>query len=136
MKWLLIIPKAVFRQRRRGGKAGKGLVAKRINCLVKGDWGGLFALLDSDCKQAKMEDRKGRKKAKERVFREEVEMEKKRKNAMLLLSKGLISKAVNRINSFGIGEMEDPVVLQQMEAKYPERGHRHSPSISNKRTVC
>ena len=122
LKWFLIIPKAIFRQSRRGGKAGKGLVAKRVNCLVKGDWGGLLALLEADCRQAKLEDRKGRNK-KKGVSREEVELEKKRKNAMLLLSKGLIGKAVRRINSFGIGNMEEPAVLEQMKAKYPDRGH-------------
>ena len=39
LKWFLILPKALFRQGRRGGKAGKGLVARRINMLVRGDWG-------------------------------------------------------------------------------------------------
>jgi hypothetical protein len=38
LKWLLIIPKAIFRQGRRRGKAGKGLVARRVNLLTRGDW--------------------------------------------------------------------------------------------------
>ena len=37
LKWLLILPKALFRQGRRGGKAGKGLIAKRVNYLVNGN---------------------------------------------------------------------------------------------------
>ena len=134
LKWLLIIPKAVFRQRKRGGKAGRGLMAKRINCLVKGDWGGLLTLLEADCKQAKMEDRKYKGKAKEDI-REEVEVENKRKTAMLLLSRGLISKAVRRINSYGIGNMEDLEVFAQMEAKYPERGHPLPTSVSKGQCV-
>ena len=109
-------------------------MAKRINCLVKGDWGGLLTLLEADCKQSKMEDRKFRGKAKEDI-REEVEVENKRKNAMLLLSKGLISKAVRRINSYGIGNMEDPKVLEQMEVKYPERGHPLPASVSRGQCV-
>ena len=122
LKWLLVIPKAVFRQSKRGGKAGKGLIAKRVNCLVRADWGGLLKLLEADCKQAKIESKKMKGKAREDV-RDEIELEKKRKNAMLLLSKGLFSKAVRRINSYGIGNMEDPSVLQQMQSKYPDRGH-------------
>ena len=119
LKWLLIIPKAVFRQSRRGGKAGKGLVAKRVNCLVKSDWGGLLALLDTDCKQAKEEEKKGRRTQRNEEDKEEVNLEQKRKNAMQLLSNVLISKAVRRIDSFGIGNMEDLKVLEQMKAKYP-----------------
>ena len=60
LKWFLILPKAVFRQAKRGGKAGKGLVAKRVNFLVKGDWGELLILLDTDCKEAKLEDKKNK----------------------------------------------------------------------------
>jgi hypothetical protein len=55
LKWFLILPKALFRQGRRGGKAGKGLIARRMNLLVRGDWGGLLTLLDQDCRRAKME---------------------------------------------------------------------------------
>ena len=79
-------------------------------------------MLEADCRQSKLEDRKGRNE-KKGDSKEEVELEKKRKNAMLLLSKGLIGKAVRRINSFGIGNMEEPAVLEQMKAKYPDRGH-------------
>ena len=134
LKWFLILPKAVFRQAKRGGKAGKGLVAKRVNCLVKGDWGELLILLDTDCKEAKLEDKKN-KNAKKKETKEEVEKERKRKNAMILLSKGLISKAVRRINSFGIGDMSDPAVLYQMEAKYPDRGHILPTSVSRGQCV-
>ena len=40
LKWFLILPQALFRQGKRGGKAGKGLVGQRMNCLVQNDWGG------------------------------------------------------------------------------------------------
>ena len=126
LKWLLILPKAVFRQGRRGGKAGKGLVAQRINCLVREDWGGLLALLERDTDRARQEDVGGKRVAEDRSARErlgeEKEKEKKRRNALSLLSKGLVSKSVRGITSFGIGDMEDPNVRRQMSAKYPERG--------------
>ena len=50
-------------------------------------------------------------------------MEKKRRNGLTLLAKGQISKAVKRINSMGIRDMKDPLVIQQMEQKYPDRGY-------------
>ena len=47
LKWFIILPRALFRQCRRGGKAGKSLVGQRINCLVREDW-GVSLLLDRD----------------------------------------------------------------------------------------
>ena len=49
LKWFLILPKAVFRQARQGGKADRGQITRRINCLVRRDWGGLLSLLERDC---------------------------------------------------------------------------------------
>ena len=136
LKWLLIIPKAVFRQGRRGGKAGKGLIARRINLLIKGDWGGLLALLVRDCQQAKADDQRERQgRQQHREVSEEVQLEKKRKNALLLLSKGFISKAARTINSYGIGSMDDPSILQQMEQKYPRRGIPLPASVSRSQCV-
>ena len=54
----MILPKVIFRQGRRGGKAGKGLLSQRVNRLVKGDWGGLLELLEKDCKMLEREDRR------------------------------------------------------------------------------
>ena len=119
LKWLLILPKALLRTAKRGGKAGKGLLAKRFNCLVRGDWGSLLVLLESDCKDESLEFKK-RKNMQHGQPTEAAELERKRKNAMLL-SKGLISKAVRCINSYGIGNLDDPNVLSQMKAKYPSR---------------
>ena len=132
LKWLLIIPKAVFRQGRRGGKAGKGLLARRINMLVMEDWGGLLALLGTDCRQAKADDQQERH---HREISEEAQLERKRKNALLLLSKGFISKAARTITSFGIGSMDDPNILHQMEQKYPRRGIPLPASVSRSQCV-
>ena len=120
LKWFLILPKAVFRQARRGGKAGKGQITRRVNCLVRGDWGSLLALLEKDCQLAKREDRSRRA---GRRPNNTTELENKRRNAMLLLSKGQISKAARRINSNGIANMDDPAIKDQMRSKYPDRGH-------------
>ena len=61
---------------------------------------------------------------------EAAELERKRKNAMLLLSKGLISKAVRCINSYGIGNLDDPNVVSQMKAKYPSRSDQLPLSVT------
>ena len=126
LKWFLVLPQALFRQGRRGGKAGKGLVAQRMNCLVRDDWGSLLVLLSKDLETANKEDRGPRRQAARREENERMAEEKakdrKRRNALSLLSRGLISKAVRTINSYGIGDMEDQAIKDQMAAKYPERG--------------
>ena len=61
LKWFLILPKAVFRQAQRGGKAGKGQITRRVNCLVRGDRGGLLFLLERDCQLARRENRRDRR---------------------------------------------------------------------------
>ena len=38
-----------------------------------------------------------------------------------LLSKGQIHRAVDRMNSFGVANLEDPSVMDQMVQKHPER---------------
>jgi hypothetical protein len=83
-------------------------------------------------KNEKERERQGRRQ--ERV-REEIQMERNRKNALLLLSKGKISKAARIINSHGIGSMEDPHILHQMEQKYPERGILLPASVSRGQCV-
>ena len=135
LKWFLILPKALWRQGRRGGKAGKGLVAQRVNCLVRGDWGGLLTLLDKDCKMAEREDRRGRPRDTGTGRREEVEVQRKRNKALLLLSKGLVGKAVRTITSNGIGDMSDPQIRDQMAAKYPERVHQLPTTVTKRQCV-
>jgi hypothetical protein len=98
LKWFLILPKAVFRQARRGGKAGKGQIRRRVNCLVRDDWGALLDLLAKDCQLAKKEKRKGRQS-------DTPELERKRRSSLILLAKGQISKAAKRINSTGIANI-------------------------------
>ena len=68
-------------------------------------------------------------------MREEVQLERDRKNALLLLAKGHISKAARVINSHGIGSMQDPHILRQMEQKYPERGIPLPASVSRGQCV-
>ena len=44
------------------------------------------------------------------------------RQAVGLIAKGQVSKAVNRINSHGMASMSDPRVKAQVQAKYPARG--------------
>jgi hypothetical protein len=59
-------------------------------------------LLDRDCRRAKMEKQRERQLGQpgQMETREEVQMEKDRKNALLHLSRAHVSKAVRTITSF------------------------------------
>ena len=113
--WLCFLPQALLRQGRRRGKAGRNLVAQRFNSLVEGNWGNLVSLWEKDKNSVEEKKQKGRS-------RKEADLEKKKRNAVSLISKGQVSKAVNRMNSHGMASMEDPAVMQQVKAKYPKRG--------------
>ena len=92
-------------------------------------------MLETDCSLAEREYRRGRQRDRGGERRQEVEVEKKRKNALLLLSKGLVKKAVRTITSYGAGDMSDPHIRAQMEAKYPARVHPLPPAVSRGQCV-
>ena len=84
------------------------------------------------------DERRGRQQGRERENIEEgetAELDRKRRNALLLLSKGQISKAVRAITSNGMADMEDPAVRTQMESKYPDRVHPLPNSVTRGQCV-
>ena len=105
-----------------------GKIRKRVNCLVRDDWGGLLDILAKDCQLAKKEKRKGRQS-------DTPELERKRRSSLMLLAKGQISKAAKRINSTGIANIEDPAILAQMRSKYPDRGRPLPPAVTRGQCV-
>ena len=48
LKWMCFLPQALLRKPSRGGRAGRGLVAKRFNALVVQDWGVLVTMWQED----------------------------------------------------------------------------------------
>ena len=125
--WLTFLPQALLRQPKRVGKPGRGLVAQRFNHLVKGDWGQLITLWEKD----KMASQEAKKFKRVRDKRKDLDnLDLKSRQAVNLIAHGQVSKAANRINSFGVGDIADPVIMSQVRNKYPERGR------SLPETVC
>ena len=121
-----------FKIARRGGRAGRGEVAKRFNCLSTEDWGKLIDLWEEDVKL--VEEKNARRSAAQRQpLTEEEEKNKKRSVALQLLSSRHVSEAVSRIKSHGIASMNDDWVRGQLYGKYPERG-RDLPAYVTKGT--
>ena len=52
---------------------------------------------------------------------EEEETDNRRRQVVKLLAKGQISRAVRMINKHGVANIEDPLIMDQLRAKYPDR---------------
>ena len=63
-----------------------------------------------------------KKKARRRDPNPEYESSVKTRQAVGLISRGYISKAVNRITSHGVASLSDPISKAALQAKYPLRG--------------
>ena len=66
--------------------------------------------------------RKKENKARSKGRYQEEDVEKKKREALKLLSKGLIGKSVDRMTSFGTADQKDPKILDLIRSKYPGRG--------------
>ena len=120
LKWFLSLSQMLLRKPRRGGKSGRGDVARRFNCLARNqDWGALLSLWEKDRRQMREEEgqeSRGRKKE-----TEEQVVNRKRRKVVKLLSQGKSGKAEAMIGSHGVASMADPAVREQLAAKYPGR---------------
>ena len=132
LKWFLIAPQAFLREPKRGGKKGQIFSAlnARFDCVVRGDFGSILAMLESD----KMTARQIRGSATREPEDNITAKSKLRKTVLSLLKRGQIGRAVRRICSNGIASMEDPEVQAALRAKYPVRGRNLTDSVT--RSQC
>ena len=120
LSWLLFLPQALLRRPTRGGRVGRKEVAKRFNCLTRGDWGSLIELWEKD-KNVQTADKERRRRREPRMEKED-NQERRRREVVGLIAAGQISRAMNRVTSHGLASMEDAAVMAQVAAKYPPRG--------------
>ena len=122
LSWLLFLPQALLRRPTRGGLAGRKEVARRFNYLARGDWGSVLEMWEKDkSTQTADRERRRRRRGELRVEREDDE-HKRRREVVALIAAGQISKAMTRVTSHGLANMEDAQVMAQVAAKYPPRG--------------
>ena len=132
LMWLMFLPQALLRKPRRGGKAGRGLVAQRFNSLARGDWGKLVELWERDMRMLEEENETEQNRVESDQAKE---IEKKRQVALRLLHKGQISRAVGRITSHGIADMSEQGVRDQLLSKYPVRGRQLPHTVTKGKCV-
>ena len=81
-----------------------------------------------DKKQRRDETRQGRRSGRD-------EEEKLSKEVVGLITSGQISKAMNRVSSHGIADMNDPALRSQIERKYPKKIHNLSATIPKMKPI-
>ena len=135
LKWFLIAPQALLREPKRGGKKGQIFSAlnARFDCISRGDFGTILALLDSDRTAARQRRTRGRREQREEDVT--TARAKLRKTVLSLLKRGQVSRAVRRICSHGIASMDDPQVQAALQAKYTARGRDLPASVTRGQCV-
>ena len=128
LKWFLIAPQAFLREPKRGGKKGQIFSAlnTRFDCVVRGDFGSILQLLESD----KLAARHNRGRVRRGADDDTTARAKLRKTILSLLKRGQIGRAVRRICSHGIASMDDAEVQAALQAKYPGRGRGLPASVN------
>jgi hypothetical protein len=99
---------------------------------VRGDFGTVLALLQADKAAVRQARGGGRDQGEED---ETTAQAKLRKTVLSLLKRGQISRAVRRICSHGIANMQDPQVQAALQAKYTVRGRELPPSVTKGQCV-
>ena len=127
LMWLLFLPQAVLRQSKRGGRSGRGLVARRFNALATGQWGQLVQWWEEDRADAERRD-EGSQGAQARVVqRSQAEVEAALAGVVeRLAGKGQVGKAMRRLRSYGVADLQS--VLDRLREKYPPRGRELPPA--------
>ena len=114
------MPQALLRKPSRGKKEGRGLVAKRFNSLGKErNWGKIVDMWEVD-REKERRRREARRAPREE--KEEDKMARLRREVVGLINSGKISKALQRVTSCGVANIEDPAILAMLQSKYPARG--------------
>ena len=119
LMWLQFLPQALLRKPPRGGRRGRGEVAKRFNVLGTGDWGTLVELWEKDKERLGSQGVRRRR----RQDTEEEKLSRHRKETISLISQGQVSRAMRRVTSHGVASPRDPDIQDQLQSKYPSRGH-------------
>lgn len=131
LKALLFLPQLLLRQASRGGKRGQsgpGLAA-RFDLALQGDWEILVDQWQADLRR--LEDREARRRGTPKT---DDNSEKLREQVLRLISVGQISRAANRLGSFGLGDLNDEVTRAALQSKFPPRSRPLPLSIP--RGVC
>ena len=126
LKWFLLLPHALLVQPTRGGKSGYQVVKRRFDCIVTDDWSRLLELFEKE--RLIVTEKNERRRNANKSAQEDPE--KITRNAISLISHGKISKCANRLNSFGVVDINNPQARDSLKSKYPVRGRKLQSSVT------
>ena len=120
--WMGFWAQGLKRKPSRGGRQGRVEVASRYDCVVQEDWAGLIERWERDKhkRDEKYSARRGRKSDRNDEA-EQRELAKQRKIVLGLIEAGQLGKAMGRVNSNGLGDINNPAIRSQLAEKFPAR---------------
>ena len=121
LMWLGFLPQCLQRKPTRGSKIGRAQVAHRYHCYSQGDWGSLVILWERDRNGLLRKKRTNRRQQDKDEQQEVVELARQRQVVLGLISSGQVGKAMQRVNLYGLGDINDPNILEQLRVKFPTR---------------
>ena len=116
----------------RGGRQGRVEVASRYDCVVQEDWEGLIERWERDKRKREEKNaaRRGRRPDRNEEEASQKELAKQRKVVMGLIEAGQLGKAMGRVNSNGLGDINNPAIKSQLAEKFPARQRPIPNSVS------
>ena len=136
LKWFLILPQALLRQSKRGGKKGQGAawVSAKFQAIVNEDWGSLLHMLESD-KEANRKREEERRRRRRRNPGQGQDRDRQRETVLNLVAKGQVGRAARRISSHGVASVDCAATMAALKAKYPTRSYPMPASVSKGQVV-
>ena len=121
--WLGFLPQALLRKPSRGGKGGKAArnqIARRFSSLIEGNWGLLVEMFETDLQRVGGRDMANRGGQQDELG-DEKRLARQKKEVLRLIEGGQLGKAMNRVTSYGVADINTPAILQQMRDKFPPK---------------
>ena len=126
LKWFLALPHMLLTTPTRGGKAGHQIVKKRFDCIVEENYSKLINVSGQEREVVTQKNMRRRQAA----TNKEQDPLAKTRNAISLISRGMISKAANRMKSFGVVNLNNPASKKALMLKYPERSREVQQTVT------
>ena len=134
--WLSFWPQGLQRKPIRGGRQGRVELSSRYNCVLEEDWEGLVERWERDRqKRSEKHARRGSRPNRSSEEYEEREVSKQRRIVVGLIQAGQLGKAMGRVTSFGLGDIRDQAVKDQLSEKFPPRQRPLPESVSKLRPI-
>ena len=126
LKWFLALPHMLLTTPTRGGKAGHQIVKKRFDCIVEENYSKLINVSGQEREVVTQKNMRRRQAA----TNKEQDPLAKTRNAISLISRGMISKAANRMKSYGVVNLNNPASKKALMLKYPERSREVQQTVT------